>query len=161
MDQASDPRIPLEACRISSATLADSGRILEVETPAKAREASILIVDDDEGVTQTFARMLALEGYDVQTAFNAQEGLELAHERLPDAIILDLRMPLVDGLGFLRQFRVIDARRTTSVAIVTGDYFLDDAVARELRELGAELRFKPLWLEDLVRLARNLLKVTH
>jgi DNA-binding response OmpR family regulator len=132
-----------------------------VETLAKAREASILIVDDDEGVTQTFARMLTLEGYDVKTAFNAQKGLELAHERLPDAIILDLRMPLVDGLGFLRQFRVIDARRTTSVAIVTGDYFLDDAVARELRELGAELRFKPLWLEDLVGLARNLLKVTH
>ena len=38
---------------------------------------------------------------------------------------------------------------------------LDDAVSNELRELGAELRFKPLWLEDLVGLARNLLKVTH
>jgi len=47
------------------------------------------------------------------------------------------------------------------VAIVTGDYFLDDSVSTELRELGAELRFKPLWLEDLVGLARNLLKVTH
>jgi DNA-binding response OmpR family regulator len=128
---------------------------------AKAHETSILIVDDDEGVTQTFARMLTLEGYAVKTAFNAQKGLELAHENLPDAIILDLRMPLVDGLGFLRQFRAIDARQTIPVAIVTGDYFLDDAVARELRELGAELRFKPLWLEDLVGLARNLLKVTH
>jgi len=132
-----------------------------VETVAKAPEATILIVDDDEGVTQTFARMLTLEGYDVKTAFNAETGLQLAHESLPDAIILDLRMPLVDGLGFLRQFRATDARRSTPVAIVTGDYFLDDSVARELRELGAELRFKPLWLEDLVGLARNLLKVTH
>ena len=132
-----------------------------METLAKGPEASILIVDDDEGVTQTFARMLTLEGYDVKTAVNAERGLELAHENLPDAIILDLRMPLVDGLGFLRQFHAIDERRTTPVAIVTGDYFLDDAVARELRELGAELRFKPLWLEDLVGLARNLLKVTH
>jgi len=54
-------------------------------------------------------------------------------------------------------------RRTTSppVAIVTGDYFLDDSISTELRELGAELRFKPLWLEDLVGLARTLLKVTH
>ena len=43
----------------------------------------------------------------------------------------------------------------TPVAIVTGDYFLDDAISTELRELGAELRFKPLWLEDLVGLARN------
>ena len=132
-----------------------------METVAKAPEATILIVDDDEGVTTTFARMLTLEGYDVKTAFNAETGLQLANESLPDAIILDLRMPLVDGLGFLRQFRAIDVRRSTPVAIVTGDYFLDDSVARELRELGAELRFKPLWLEDLVGLARNLLRVTH
>jgi two-component system response regulator PrrA len=132
-----------------------------VETLTKAREATILIVDDDEGVTQTFARMLRLEGYGVRTAFNADTGLKLAKERLPDAIILDLRMPLVDGLGFLRQFRAIDVDKAIPVAIVTGDYFLDDAVARELRELGAELRFKPLWLEDLVGLARNLLRVTH
>jgi hypothetical protein len=44
---------------------------------------------------------------------------------------------------------------------VTGDYFLDDTISSEVRALGAELRFKPLWLEDLVGLARNLLKVTH
>jgi DNA-binding response OmpR family regulator len=121
----------------------------------------ILIVDDDEGVTQTFARMLRLEGYQVRTAVSAETGLREAEENRPDAIILDLRMPLVDGLGFLRRLRARTEQRTTPVAIVTGDYFLDDSVSNELRELGAELRFKPLWLEDLVGLARNLLKVTH
>lgn len=123
----------------------------------------ILIVDDDEGVTQTFARMLRLEGYQVRTAVNAESGLQEAEQSRPDAIILDLRMPLVDGLGFLRRLRATDEQRSTPVAIVTGDYFLDDAVSNELRELGAELRFKPLWLEDLVGLARNLLqsKVIH
>ena len=125
--------------------------------------STILIVDDDEGVTQTFARMLTLEGYQVRTAFNAESGLRAAIESHPDAIILDLRMPLVDGLGFLRQLRSMpdQQKSPTPVAIVTGDYFLDDSVASELRQLGAELRFKPLWLEDLVGLARNLLKVTH
>jgi len=123
--------------------------------------AKILIVDDDEGVTQTFARMLRLEGYHVRTAMTAERGLREAIESRPDAIILDLRMPLVDGLGFLRQLRQNTDQRRTPVAIVTGDYFLDDSVSSELRELGAELRFKPLWLEDLVGLARNLLKVTH
>jgi len=121
----------------------------------------ILIVDDDEGVTQTFARMLRLEGYHVRTAVTAENGLREAEESHPDAIILDLRMPLIDGLGFLRRLRAQNDQRSTPVAIVTGDYFLDDAVSTELRELGAELRFKPLWLEDLVGLARNLLKVTH
>lgn len=131
------------------------------ESPTSA--AKILIVDDDEGVTQTFARMLRLEGYQVKTAVSAESGLREAQNSQPDAIILDLRMPLVDGLGFLRQLRARDAQKTTPVAIVTGDYFLDDAISTELRELGAELRFKPLWLEDLVGLARNLLqsKVIH
>lgn len=125
--------------------------------------AKILIVDDDEGVTQTFARMLRLEGYQVRTAVTAESGLREAQSSQPDAIILDLRMPLVDGLGFLRQLRSRAEQKTTPVAIVTGDYFLDDAISTELRELGAELRFKPLWLEDLVGLARNLLqsKVIH
>jgi len=121
----------------------------------------ILVVDDDEGVTQTFARMLRLEGYQVRTAMNAEMGLQEAETSHPDAIILDLRMPLVDGLGFLRRLRSRDQQRNTPVAIVTGDYFLDETVSSELRQLGAELKFKPLWLEDLVGLARDLLKVTH
>jgi CheY-like chemotaxis protein len=79
----------------------------------------------------------------------------------PNAIILDLRMPLVDGLGFLRRLRDQATHRDIPVAIVTGDYFLDDDVSTELRDLGAELRFKPLWLEDLVGLTRTLLKVSH
>jgi len=128
---------------------------------AKPPARTVLIVDDDEAVTQTFARMLRLEGYRVDTAINAENGLRQAEHNNPDAIILDLRMPLVDGLGFLRRLRLCQDRRTTPVAIVTGDYFLDDAISSELRELGAELRFKPLWLEDLVTLARNLLKVTN
>ena len=121
--------------------------------------AKILIVDDDEGVTQTFARMLRLEGYHVHTALTAEMGLREAQTSHPDAIILDLRMPLVDGLGFLRRLRAVEDQRNVPVAIVTGDYFLDDTVSNELRELGAELRFKPMWLEDLVGLARTLLQV--
>jgi DNA-binding response OmpR family regulator len=132
-------------------------------TPAEPEGsgAKILIVDDDEGVTQTFARMLRLEGYEVRTAINAETGLKEAERSRPDAIILDLRMPLVDGLGFLRRLRAHHDQRDTPVAIVTGDYFLDDSVSNELHELGAQLKFKPLWLEDLVGLARKLVKVTH
>jgi DNA-binding response OmpR family regulator len=123
--------------------------------------ASILIVDDDEAVTQTFARMLQLEGFQVRTAQSAEMGLREAAEYHPDAIILDMRMPLMDGLGFLRRLRERDEARDTPVAIVTGDYFLDDRVSTELQQLGAELKFKPMWLEDLLGLARTLLKVTH
>jgi DNA-binding response OmpR family regulator len=135
-----------------------------VPAPPAASGASaprILIVDDDEGVTQTFARMLRLEGYEVRTAVDAETGLHEAERSRPDAIILDLRMPLIDGLGFLRRLRAQQDRRDTPVAVVTGDYFIDDAVSDEIRELGAELKYKPLWLQDLVGLARKLIKVSH
>jgi len=121
----------------------------------------ILVVDDDEGVTTTFARMLRLEGFDVRTALNGEMGLLEATQSRPDAIILDLRMPLVDGLRFLRRLRADSDQRHVPVAIVTGDYFLEDDIAAELRRLGAEVKFKPLWLDDLVGLARHLLKVTN
>jgi DNA-binding response OmpR family regulator len=120
-------------------------------------DETILVVDDDDGVTQIFARMLQLEGYGVRTALTAESGLWDVFERSPDAIILDLRMPLVDGLEFLRRLRASPAHRATPVAIVTGDYFLDDRVSAELQRLGAALIFKPLWLEDLVTLTRTLL----
>ena len=122
---------------------------------------SILIVDDDEAVTQTFAQMLRMEGFTVRTATNAESGLAEAAENRPDAIILDLRMPLIDGLGFLKRLRASEGQYRTPVAVVTGDYFLDEQLSTELRQLGAELKFKPLWIEDLVSLAHSLLKVTH
>ena len=126
-------------------------------SPAGTATRTILIVDDDRAVADTFARMLKLEGFNVATAVNAETGLELADSVRPDAIILDLRMPIVNGLQFLRHIRSRPHLVEVPVAIVTGDYFLGESTAAELRALGASIRFKPLWLEDLVALARTLL----
>ena len=101
--------------------------------------AKVLIIDDDEAVTETFARMLRIEGHEVRTAHDAESGLREAHEGLPDAIIVDLRMPLINGLGFLYRLRSDARHQMTPVAIVTGDYCLDDSISRELTELGAQL----------------------
>jgi DNA-binding response OmpR family regulator len=117
----------------------------------------VLIVDDDPVTTDTFARMLRLEGHDVRTASNAQTALVTAHAYAPDAIIVDFRMPLIDGLGFINRLRAEEPDSATPIAIVTGDYFLDEHVARELDKLGILLRFKPLWLDDLCTLAGVLL----
>lgn len=119
--------------------------------------SKVLIIDDDIAVTQTFASMLRLEGHEVRTALDAETGLQEARAEQPDAIIVDLRMPLINGLGFLYRLRSDARYHHTPVAIVTGDYTLDDSISRELVELGAELHFKPLWLEDLVDLTHSLL----
>jgi two-component system, OmpR family, response regulator PrrA len=130
--------------------------VLMPPTPPPPGARSILIVDDDSSVTETFSRMLRLEGYDVATALDPEEGLELAGSLHPDAIILDMRMPIVNGLQFLRKVRTTPGLAHVPVAIVTGDYFMGEPVIAELNALGAAVRFKPLWLEDLVALARGL-----
>jgi DNA-binding response OmpR family regulator len=131
--------------------------IAEAETPATASGTrTILIVDDDRSVAETFARMLTLEGFTVATALDAVEGLAMAEAVRPNAIILDLRMPLINGLEFLRVLRSRPQLVEVPVAIVTGDYFLGEATADELKTLGASVRYKPMWLEDLVALARSL-----
>ncbi|MCC7416066.1 MAG: response regulator [Acidobacteria bacterium] len=118
----------------------------------------MLIVDDDPAVTETFSRMLLLEGYTVRGAVTAEAGLREAEAARPDAILLDLRMPIVDGVAFLRRLRARADQRATPVAIVTGDYFLDDVLSHELQGLGAAVFFKPLWIEDLVRITRSLVR---
>ena len=117
----------------------------------------LLIVDDDAGVVQTFARMLRLEGYEVVTALDVAAALRAIEASHPDALLLDLRMPHVDGIALLREMRSHSDQRDTPVAIVTGDYFVDDTTVGELRQLGAEVYYKPLWFEDLVEIIHRLL----
>jgi two-component system, OmpR family, response regulator MprA len=122
------------------------------QTPTR----TILIVDDDASVADTFSRLLKLEGFEVATALSAEAGLELASTLHPDAIILDMRMPITNGLQFLRLVRARPHLVDVPVAIVTGDYFLAESIQHELRALGASIRFKPMWLEDLLALAKAL-----
>jgi len=119
--------------------------------------ARILIVDDDESVLQTFSKALALEGFDVRTAASPLTGLEELDHVQPDAILLDLRMPFVNGLGFLYRLRANAAHAHVPVAIITGDSCIDDPVLEEMHDLGAELVFKPLWIDEVVSVARGLL----
>lgn len=125
-------------------------------TATRSATRTILIVDDDPSVADTFSRMLRLEGYAVVAALSADAGLDLANNVQPNAIILDMRMPITNGLQFLRMIRARPHLVDVPVAIVTGDYFLAESIQQELKSLGASLRFKPMWLEDLVALARTL-----
>jgi CheY-like chemotaxis protein len=96
--------------------------------------ARILIVDHDEGTVETYARLLRLEGYDVRTARSSpEEGLRDVESNPPDAIIVDFRMPVIDGLEFLRRVRARPNHRDTSIAIVTGDFFPDESILAHSR----------------------------
>jgi DNA-binding NtrC family response regulator len=125
---------------------------------AVASAGRLLIVDDDDATRETFARILMLEGYEVRIATNAESGLREIESGYPDAVILDLRMPFINGLGLLYRLRAVQSDRQMPVVVVTGDQCLDDSIIDELRQLGVDIRFKPLWIEDLVDVARSLLK---
>ena len=119
--------------------------------------ASVLVIDDDPATVETYSRMLQLEGHRVYTAASADAGLVEAEQHTPDAVLLDLRMPLVDGLEFLRQLRARAAMQSTPVMIITGDYFIDDRTTSALNQLGARVAFKPLWFDGLVQIVNELL----
>jgi len=115
---------------------------------------TLLVVDDDAETVRTFAGWLRLEGYEVRTAADGNEAL--GHVAGADAIIVDLRMPIVDGLSFLRQVRMQQNR--VPVAIVTGDYLVEESLLAEFARLGAKVMFKPLWGDDLLTLAIGMLE---
>src|ERR1051326_5157147 len=98
-------------------------------TPMETRNERLLIIDDDAATTKTFAVILRLEGYQVRTAITANDGLREVEEFRPDAIIVDLRMPLINGFGFLYRLREHHGCTDTPVAIVPGDGSLPHRVS--------------------------------
>lgn len=126
-------------------------------SPGTSRGAStILLVDDDHRLIECASRTLAAAGYAVITAASAEVAAGLVTEATPAAIVIDLHMEPVDGLAFLRWVRARPWTQQPRVAVLTGDYLVEDGVAGELRELGATLHLKPLWSDDLIELAKVL-----
>jgi DNA-binding response OmpR family regulator len=120
----------------------------ETETPTKAG-ATVLIVDDHVALARGFAMALEGAGYVTSTANTAEDGLRLAVEQNPDAIVLDLRMPFINGVGFLYRLRMSPPHASTPVLVLTGAG-VNDETRSELAELKAVLRFKPLGLNELI-----------
>jgi two-component system, OmpR family, response regulator MprA len=117
----------------------------------------VLVIDDDEALRSVFARALTREGYSVQVAATAEEALDQVARERPDAIFLDLKMPLINGVGFLYRLRENPANRDIPVALITGEHALNDATVDDLRALSARVWHKPLSLDDLRGVARTLL----
>jgi len=65
----------------------------------------ILVVDDEPDIRATVSAMLEIEGYNVAEASNGAAALAAIEQRLPDIILLDMRMPILDGWGFAAELR--------------------------------------------------------
>lgn len=122
--------------------------------------SKILVVDDDLEVVRILERMLQALGHEVLTAADTEDALLKVAAARPDAVLVDLRMPRVDGMTFLRRLRASEGPRHTPVAVMTGDYSIDEETARALQEMGSNFHFKPVWLDDLSRIIQHLIPET-
>ena len=116
----------------------------------------ILIIDDNVNLARGFATALARVGHEVSVAHTAEDGLRLATERPPDAILLDFRMPFVNGIGFLYRLRQVPGLQSVPVMVMTGAAVNAEMLA-DLQELRASLKFKPIALTELLEDTRALL----
>jgi two-component system response regulator MprA len=117
----------------------------------------LLVVDDDPSVREALALLLDLNGFDVDTARDGREAIRTMALAAPDAVILDVLMPGIDGIEVCRRMRAIGDR--TPVLMLTARTEVGDRVAG--LEAGADdYLAKPFAREELVARLRALLRRT-
>jgi two-component system response regulator MprA len=117
-----------------------------------------MVVDDEPAVRAALERALRTERYDVRVAGDGAEALSLLADRSPDAIVLDVAMPEVDGLEVCRRLRAAGDR--TPVLMLTARDAIDDRVAG--LDAGADdYLVKPFALRELQARLRALLRRTE
>jgi DNA-binding NtrC family response regulator len=90
--------------------------------------AKILVIDDEEGIRSLLDTLLSRKGYEVVLASSGQKGLELFRRERPDVVVLDLRMPEMDGLTVLKELRRLDSQRPVVVLTGVGTPVLEQQV---------------------------------
>jgi CheY-like chemotaxis protein len=80
---------------------------------------NILLVEDDASVREAYEVLLKRQGYHVNSAVNGKAGLELALQAEPDLILLDIFMPVMNGLEFLKHYKPKEKHPTVKVVMLT------------------------------------------
>ncbi|WP_420612966.1 response regulator transcription factor [Candidatus Spongiisocius sp.] len=115
----------------------------------------LLVVEDDQEIRRSLRRALRMEGYEVTTAEDGMAGLEQLSIQPADAIILDVMMPRLDGLGVARHLRALGDR--TPILMLTARHDISNRV--EGLDAGADdYMVKPFALDELLARIRALLR---
>jgi two-component system response regulator MprA len=117
----------------------------------------VLVVDDDRAVREALRRALTLAGYEVRPAASGAEAIELVVQAVPDAVVLDVAMPGMDGLEVCRRLRLLGNR--VPILMLTAREAVSDRVAG--LDAGADdYLVKPFDVEELKARLRALLRRT-
>jgi CheY-like chemotaxis protein len=126
--------------------------------PSPTRRSSlerplVLVVDDSKDSLETVALFLELSGFHVVTAANGLEAIIAAHYARPDVAVLDVAMPVLNGLEAARLFKASPVTRHTKLMAYTANWSTDDS---NLKDAFAEVLAKPASAEDFLSTVRQL-----
>ena len=128
-----------------------------VKTGPLAIPATVLVVDDSEDTRSVLRRMLAYRGYHVLEAADGREAVEVALSECPDLIVMDLNMPVMDGLAAAERIREL-REKCGSVPIVAATAFDTYGMRGAALEAGCDAYLlKPLDLDELELVIAGLL----
>jgi two-component system alkaline phosphatase synthesis response regulator PhoP len=119
--------------------------------------SNILVIEDDLALNQAYETILQAAGYAVRTAFDGKRALQLVKEDDPDIIFLDLRMPTLDGVGFLKAYRPKERHQHVEI-IVFSNYDVQHEIDEAYR-LGARRYVLKAWASprELIRIVEDVI----
>ncbi|MFZ7128225.1 MAG: sigma-54-dependent transcriptional regulator [Desulfobacterales bacterium] len=118
----------------------------------------VLVIDDDDQLRKSFFKLLDEEGYRVIEAASGEEGIERVSEAAPDAVILDIRLPGINGLETLKTIHAIEPK--LPVIIMTAFATTDTAI--EATRMGAfDYVLKPFDIPDMLKLIRQAVEASR
>lgn len=118
----------------------------------------ILIVEDEKALNEAYQTILTKEGYKVSSALDGDEALEITELMEPDLILLDLRMPHIGGIEFLKKYEL--KKKHPKVKVIVFSNLDTQSEIDEAYELGAQTYMLKAWAspKELARLVKETLK---
>lgn len=119
------------------------------------KPATILIVEDEKTLNDAYTTILTKENYTVLSAHDGEEALTILKKSTPDVILLDLRMPNVDGIEFLKRYKVLSLSKKPHI-IVFSNLDMQKEIDQAY-ELGANKYILKAWAspKELVKLVAD------
>ncbi len=116
----------------------------------------ILVVEDNDKNRKLVRDVLTFKGYEIIEAETGEEGVRLAHERHPSLVLMDIRLPGIDGIEALRRLRAEPATRGIPIMAMTASVMTADL--QRITEAGFDAyQSKPIKVKDFVAAVERLL----
>jgi DNA-binding response OmpR family regulator len=139
----------------------DERRLLSAVGAILHEEDLILVVDDDRDATRLVQEVMGRAGFTVRIANNGFEALAVARQEQPGLILLDLKMPGLDGYEVLKRLKRYRATQDIPVVVVTGSVTDEEVKRQKVLALGAaQFLTKPFAIDDFVEEIRRVLTGT-